>query len=147
MGLFNSIMKGMGFSDNKSKGQRSPNVVESTDDKYSEFDNGLANSFVVGELDDKDGSGNSNFSDVGAKNLIIYAPKNNNDIRLLVECLRRKEACIVNLGKLDASDADKILQFISGAVYALKGSIKRLQGDLFLMVPEGINIMTQSNKN
>ena len=149
MGLFNSIMKGMGFSDNKSK-KNTDKVVGGTgqiDDKYSEFDNGLANSFVVGELNDNDVGENSSFSGVGAKNLIIYAPKNNNDIRLLVECLRRKEACIVNLGKLDASDADKILQFISGAVYALKGSIKRLQGDLFLMVPEGINIMTQSNKN
>lgn len=143
MGLFNSIMKGMGFSDNKNQNSKN-STHTTTDDKYSNFDNGLANSFVVGELNQD--SEQQGFSDGVAKNLIIYAPKDNNDIRLLVECLRRKEACIVNLGQLNASDADKILQFISGAVYALKGSIKRLQGDLFLMVPEGINIMTQANK-
>lgn len=145
MGLFNSIMKGMGFSsDTKTQNQSSSN---STEDKYSNFDNGLANSFVVNEFNNEEENlDTTDLSSGMAKNLIIYAPKDNNDIRLLVECLRRKEACIVNLGKLNASDADKILQFISGAVYALKGSIKRLQGDLFLMVPEGINIMTQSNK-
>ncbi len=145
MGLFNSIMKGMGFSsDTKTQKQSSSN---STEDKYSNFDNGLANSFVVNEFNNEEENlDTTDLSSGMAKNLIIYAPKDNNDIRLLVECLRRKEACIVNLGKLNASDADKILQFISGAVYALKGSIKRLQGDLFLMVPEGINIMTQSNK-
>lgn len=145
MGLFNSIMKGMGFSsDTKTQKQSSSN---STEDKYSNFDNGLANSFVVNEFNkEEENLDATDLSSGMAKNLIIYAPKDNNDIRLLVECLRRKEACIVNLGKLNASDADKILQFISGAVYALKGSIKRLQGDLFLMVPEGINIMTQSNK-
>ena len=145
MGLFNSIMKGMGFSsDTKTQNKSSSNSAE---DKYSNFDNGLANSFVVNEFNNEEENlDTTDLSSGMAKNLIIYAPKDNNDIRLLVECLRRKEACIVNLGKLNASDADKILQFISGAVYALKGSIKRLQGDLFLMVPEGINIMTQSNK-
>ncbi len=148
MGLFNSIMKGMGFSSDQ-KTQNQKNTGGTVDEKYSNFDNGLANSFVVGEFNgEENGIDTASLSSNGmAKNLIIYAPKDNNDIRLLVECLRRKEACIVNLGKLNASDADKILQFISGAVYALKGSIKRLQGDLFLMVPEGINIMTQSNKS
>ena len=148
MGLFNSIMKGMGFSSDQ-KTQNQKNTGGTVDEKYSNFDNGLANSFVVGEFNGEENEiDTASLSSNGmAKNLIIYAPKDNNDIRLLVECLRRQEACIVNLGKLNASDADKILQFISGAVYALKGSIKRLQGDLFLMVPEGINIMTQSNKS
>ncbi len=142
MGLFNWVMKGMGF-----KGEKEDKEPQETSQKYSNFDNGIGETFSTQEFkDSKDIS--SQFSDIagglGGKNLVIYAPKDNNDIKLLVECLRRREACIVNLAKLNPSDADKILQFISGAVYALKGSIKRLQGDLFLMVPEGINIMTQS---
>ncbi len=149
MGLFNSLMKGMGF-DGKKK-QETPNIATDMDDKtnekYSNFDKSLANSFAVNEF--------KNPNDIAASlpplggglvgsNLVIYAPKDNKDIKILIECLRRKEACIVNLGLIRAEDADKILQFLSGAVYALKGSIKRLQGDLFLMAPEGINIMTQA---
>ncbi|MBQ3214210.1 MAG: cell division protein SepF [Clostridia bacterium] len=152
MGLFNSFMKGLGFSDN-SKKKNNPIVEDknaAVNEKYNNFDNGLANSFVVNEFK------NPNeltaqipglAGGLGGKNLIIYAPKDNKDIKILVECLRRKEACIVNLGLIKPVDADKILQFLSGAVYALKGSIKRLQGDLFLMAPEGINIMTQSKNN
>ncbi len=142
MGFFNWVMKGMGF-----KGEEKEKESAETTQKYSNFDNGLAESFSTQEFKNV-GEISSQFSNLpnglGGKNLVIYAPKDNNDIKLLVECLRRREACIVNLAKLKPSDADKILQFISGAVYALKGSIKRLQGDLFLMVPEGINIMTQS---
>lgn len=147
MGLFSFL----GFSDNSNK--KTKQAVEgksAVNEKYSNFDNGLANSFVVNEF--------KNPSEViaqipnlpgelGGKNLIIYEPKDNKDIKILVECLRRNEACIVNLGLLKQSDADKILQFLSGAVYALRGSIKRLQGDLFLMTPEGINIMTQSKQS
>ncbi len=151
MGLFNSFFKGLGFSDNNS-GKKTKQVVEEksvVNEKYSNFDNGLANSFVVNEFKNP----NEIVSQIpglpgelGGKNLIIYEPKDNKDIKILVECLRRNEACIVNLGQLKQSDADKILQFLSGAVYALRGSIKRLQGDLFLMTPEGINIMTQSKQ-
>ncbi len=139
MGFFNWVMKGMGF-----KGDDEKKESSETTQKYSNFENGIGGTFSSQEFKStKDVS--SQFSDItGGKNLVIYAPKNNEDIKLLVECLRRREACIVNLANLKPSDADKILQFISGAVYALKGSIKRLQGDLFLMVPEGINIMTQS---
>lgn len=150
MGLFNSLLKGLGFSDNSKKKNGTPTLQDKNNivnEKYSNFDNGLANSFVVNEFK------NSNeiasqipelTGGIGGKNLIIYAPKDNKDIKVLIECLRRREACIVNLGQIRPVDADKILQFLSGAVYALKGSIKRLQGDLFLMTPEGINIMTQS---
>ena len=148
MGLFNSIMKGMGFDSDKSpKKDKKQEMENKTNDKYSNFDNGLANSFVVNEFKSNSeiNSQIPNLSGgIGGSNLVIYAPKDNKDIKLLVECLRRREACIVNLGLLKTADAEKILQFLSGAVYALKGSIKRLQGDLFLMTPEGINIMTQA---
>ena len=151
MGLFNSLMKGMGFSDNSKKNNQKNNQEEvnqnMNNDKYDNFDNGLANSFVVNEFKNANDI-TAQISDLAGnitgKNLIIYAPKDNKGIKILVECLRRKEACIVNLGQIKPEDADKILQFLSGAVYALKGSIKRLQGDLFLMTPEGINIMTQA---
>ena len=152
MGIFNSLMKGLGFSDS-SKKKNAPMVEDKNaamNEKYSNFDNGLANSFVVNEFkspNDITAQIPELTGDLGGKNLIIYAPKDNKDIKFLIEYLRRKEACIVNLGLIKPVDADKILQFLSGAVYALKGSIKRLQGDLFLMAPAGINIMTQSKHN
>lgn len=150
MGLFNSFFKGLGFSDNNSNKKTAQQVEEKSpvNEKYSNFDNGLANSFVVNEFKNPSEviSQIPGLGELGGKNLIIYEPKDNKDIKILVECLRRNEACIVNLGLLKQSDADKILQFLSGAVYALKGSIKRLQGDLFLMTPECINIMTQSKQ-
>lgn len=134
MGLFNSFMKGMGF-----EGSDKKDSTPIDNSKYANFDNNLAGNFNVGDF--KNGENVDFTSGLGGKNLIIYAPRDNNDIKILVDCIRRREACIVNLGQLKPTDADKILQFLSGAVYALRGSIKRLQGDLFLMTPEGINIM------
>lgn len=137
MGIFNSFMKGMGFEGEESKAR-----VDDSSSKYANFDNNLANNFNVSEFNKEENGQTPDFTaGIGGKNLIIYAPKDNNDIKILVDCIRRRESCIVNLGQLKQIDADKILQFLSGAVYALRGSIKRLQGDLFLMTPEGVNIM------
>ena len=152
MGVFDFIMKGMGFSGGEQKPKKQPKKEPATsmipNEKYSSFDNGMAKTFTSSNLD----SNAVNLSQIPAfngtmsgKNVVIYAPKTDKDIQLLIECLRRHESCIVNLGNLQNNEAEKVLDFLSGAVYALRGGIRRLQGDLFLLTPEGINIMTQSN--
>lgn len=152
MGFFNFIFKGMGFKDeNETKKDKrvTNNVVpeQQKQEKYSRFDNGLAKSFSVSNINENSTMNSIPTFQAGGGNLVIYAPKENKDIKLLVECLRRKEPCIVDLGKLQTSDAEKILDFLSGAVYALRGNIQRLQGDLFVLTPEGVNIMTQRDDN
>ena len=150
MGLFDFVMKGMGFEgDNQPKEKRKkvkqqPQPAQSTYQKYSNFDNGLADNFAAGNVADIPGA--PNFNAIGGKNMVIYAPRNNKDIQVLVDCLRRHEACIINLALLNENDAERILDFLSGAAYALRGSLKRLQGDLFLLTPEGVNIMTQAER-
>ncbi len=151
MGLFNFFMKGVGFSDkeeNKQKKQAKAStsvVPEQPKEKYSNFDNGLANSFATQTVDSASIDLSSVPFGTSGKNVLIYAPKGDKDLQLLIECLRRKESCIVNLGAMDNVAAEKVLDFLSGAVYALRGTIKRLQGDLFLLTPEGVNVMTQNN--
>ena len=153
MGLFNFIFKGMGFKDEneikKEKKAVATSVVPEPpkQEKYSNFDNGLARSFSVSSLNENSTVNSIPTFPTGGANVVIYAPKENKDIKILIECLRKKEPCIVDLGKLQPNDAEKILDFLSGAVYALRGSIKRLQGDLFVLTPEGINIMTQAEDN
>jgi len=150
MGLFNFFMKGVGFSDGQEKPKKqakaSTSVVpEQPKDRYSNFENGLANTFPTQTVDSQSIALSYVPFGTTGKNVLIYAPKGDKDLQLLIECLRRKESCIVNLGEMDNVAAEKVLDFLSGAVYALRGTIKRLQGDLFLLTPEGVNVMTQNN--
>ncbi|MDR0850558.1 MAG: cell division protein SepF [Christensenellaceae bacterium] len=142
MGLFDFIMKGVGFEGEEApkKSKHKKAAAEPTSlDKYQNFDSGLGSTFSATPLDDMPNITNM----PGGKNMVIYAPKNNKDIQLLVDFMRRHEACIINLGLLSPQEASRILDFLAGAAYALRGSLKRLQGDLFLLTPEGVNIMTQ----
>ena len=154
MGLFNFFMKGVGFSDKegspkpKKQAKAATSVVPEqpqSQDRFGDFEKGLAGSFATQQID----SSNIDLSSVpfgaSGKNVLIYAPKSDKDLQLLIECLRRKESCIVNLKYLDTQAATKVLDFLSGAVYALRGTIKRLQEELFLLTPEGVNVMIQNN--
>lgn len=74
-------------------------------------------------------------------NLVCYAPKSNSEVKLLIDSLKKGEPCIINLGGLNEADIKSVLDYLGGAVYALEGSISRLQGDLYVLSPKDIQIV------
>ena len=73
--------------------------------------------------------------------VVIYTPKTYEDVQTLIDYLKRDEPAIVNLAGIADSSAQRILDFMSGAVYGLSGSIKRIVGSVFLLTPRGVKIM------
>ena len=53
---------------------------------------------------------------------------------------------MLNLDGISDEEAQRMLDFSSGAVYALSGSIQRVSGNIFLLTPEGLNIMVPSSR-
>ena len=75
------------------------------------------------------------------KNFVFFTPKNYEDVKKLIEYLKQTEPAIVNLDAITDNEAQRILDFISGGVCALNGSIQRIKGNIFLVAPDGFNIM------
>lgn len=75
------------------------------------------------------------------QNIVLYSPKTSNDVERLIDYLRRREPAIVDLDPISESpDAQRVLDFTSGAVYALNGRIIEIKTNTFLIVPEGIDV-------
>ena len=74
------------------------------------------------------------------QNVVVYEPKNPDDVQHLIDYLKRREPAIVNLDNVDMDRAQRILDFISGAAYALSGSVHRIASNIFLISPEGVEI-------
>ena len=72
--------------------------------------------------------------------VIIYQPRSAEDVQVLMNYLKRKEPAIINLDGTDEDVAQRILDFISGAIYALCGSVHRISSNIFLLTPEGVDI-------
>lgn len=89
----------------------------------------------------------SNFGGYGSKNVVIYYPKNYTEVQNLIDFLKQGESAVMNLDGISDSEAQRILDFVSGAVYALSGSIHRITGNIFILTPEGFNIMIPKQEN
>lgn len=87
------------------------------------------------------GQTQSNLGGYGTKNIVIYYPKNYDDVQHLIDYLKQGESAVMNLDGISDAEAQRILDFVSGAVYALSGSIHRITGNIFMLTPEGFNIM------
>lgn len=75
------------------------------------------------------------------QNLVVYEPKTPEDVQNLIDYLRRREPAVVNLDNVgDEATAQRILDFLSGAIYALNGTMHRIAGNIFLLSPEGVEI-------
>lgn len=98
----------------------------------------------VNSSDDFGAGLSSSVGGYGSKNFVFFKPKNYEDVKSLVEFLRQGEPAIINLDDITSDEAQRTLDFVSGAVCALSGSIQRISGNIFLIAPDGYNI-TKSN--
>lgn len=81
------------------------------------------------------------------QNIVLYSPRTANDVERLIDYLRRREPAIVDLDPISESpDAQRVLDFTSGAVYALNGRIIEIKSNTFLIVPEGIDVAKPESK-
>ncbi len=147
MGLFDWVMHGLGFEttekkDKKSKkDKRDKSDVE--EDKYANFnmhekiDSGSSQT----ENSNMGSSGLNNFGFQTNSNIIMVEPKSMSEIQQVVDYLKQGQSVAVNLEGLSSTDMERILDFLSGAIYGLNGSIHRWHGDLFLLAPEGHKIL------
>ncbi|MDY4208808.1 MAG: cell division protein SepF, partial [Eubacteriales bacterium] len=73
-------------------------------------------------------------------NVVLYSPKNYGDVQSLIDHLRMHEPAIVEFAGIGDEDGQRILDFLSGAIYALGGSMQRINGTIFLLTPYGVSI-------
>lgn len=76
----------------------------------------------------------------GTQRIIVYYPKTPEDVMVLIKHLKMNNPAVVNLDDLDEVTAQRILDFLSGAICALAGTAHRISGNLFLLSPKGVEI-------
>ena len=79
-------------------------------------------------------------NDSAAFRMVVIEPKNIDECRKLIDNLRANKPVIINLEKVETDLARKMFDFLSGATYALKGNIQRINQNIYLFAPHNVNI-------
>ena len=77
---------------------------------------------------------------LSSRNILVVVPNSTQDITHIVHNLQRGEACVINLERIPHADAQRRLDFLSGVICALGGSIKGLDEYKYILTPQGLGV-------
>ncbi|GHP15005.1 hypothetical protein YK48G_24300 [Lentilactobacillus fungorum] len=72
--------------------------------------------------------------------IIVFEPINYTDVDTIAQKLLEDSAVIVKLNKLDVNSSARMVDFLNGVLFAIHGSINRLDKDIFLCSPKKFQV-------
>jgi len=72
--------------------------------------------------------------------VVVCEPRIFEDCQLIADNLKNRRPVVINLEEADKELAKRVVDFISGATYALNGSMQKVGNGIFLFVPSNIDI-------
>lgn len=72
--------------------------------------------------------------------VVLSEPRSYDEAQEIADHLRSRRSVVVNLQRVRSDLALRIVDFLSGTVYALSGSISKLGPNIFLCTPESVEI-------
>jgi len=71
-------------------------------------------------------------------------PRFYNEARTVGERYRMSQPVLMNLSDMDESERKRLVDFASGLVFGLHGSIERVTSKVFLLTPENVRVSTEN---
>lgn len=73
--------------------------------------------------------------------VVIVQPETFDDAQDICDHLKSKKPVVINLEEVEKESAQRIIDFLSGSVYALDGTIQKVANGIFLIAPNNVDIM------
>lgn len=77
----------------------------------------------------------------GKQEVILFHAKTFDDAAKASDELRRKKAIILNMENVDKALTRRVVDFLSGSVYALDGSVKKIAQSTYLFCPHNMDVI------
>ncbi|WP_188454472.1 cell division protein SepF [Virgibacillus oceani] len=72
--------------------------------------------------------------------VVLSEPRSYNEVQEIADNIVNRRAVVINLQRVDHNQAKRIVDFLSGTVYAVNGDIQKLGTQTFLCVPDNVDV-------
>lgn len=113
------------------------------DDEY-EYD------YTADEADEAENKSNATQKNQNVVNLtslqqptskvVLYEPRAYSEAQEIADNIVNRRAVVINLQRLDSTQAKRVVDFLSGTVYAVNGDIQKLGSETFLCTPDNVDV-------
>jgi cell division inhibitor SepF len=73
-------------------------------------------------------------------NMILAEPRAYSESQQIADHIKKRNSVIVNLKRVTNDQAKRIIDFLSGTLYALGGQLQRLGNGIYLCTPKNMNV-------
>ena len=80
-------------------------------------------------------------------NIVLFEPRNFDEAEEIGHHIKSKRACCVNLHRMPSEYRQRIIDFLSGVVYGVDGSIKKVGENVILCSPKNLQVGGDINLN
>jgi len=95
--------------------------------------NGEGNEYYSSKDGFKDLTGSGN-------KMILLEPRAYSESQQIADYLKARNAVVVNMKRVTPDKAKRIVDFLSGTLYAIGGDLQKLGNGIFLCTPNNINV-------
>ena len=73
--------------------------------------------------------------------VVVMQPDVFDDASIICDHLKGKKPVVINLESAEKDVARRIVDFLSGSVYALDGTIQKVSNSIFIVAPHNVDVM------
>ena len=84
-----------------------------------------------------------NFKEDEAKNgnkMILVEPRAYSESQTIADHLKKRNSVVVNLKRVTSDQGKRIIDFLTGCVYAIGGDMQKLGGGIYLCTPKNVSV-------
>jgi cell division inhibitor SepF len=76
----------------------------------------------------------------GSGKMILLEPRAFSESQQIADHLKKRNTVVVNMKRVTAEQAKRIIDFLSGTVYAIGGYLQKIGAGIFLCTPKNVNV-------
>ncbi len=71
----------------------------------------------------------------------VFSPTSYDDVEKIIDAVKTGKTAIVHLTDLKTETAIRVLDMLSGAIYALDGGVYEMEKNIFMFSPTGVEVL------
>ena len=76
----------------------------------------------------------------GTSKLMLLEPRAYSETQQIADQLKARNTVVVNLKRVTSDQAKRIIDFLSGTIYAIGGDLQKVGGGIFLCTPNNVKV-------
>lgn len=91
-------------------------------------------------MSDNNRSSNSNNVSEPSNQMILIEPRAYSESQSIADYLKSKNTVVVNLKRVTANQAKRIIDFLTGTLYAIGGDLQKIGPGIYLCTPKDVKV-------